>query len=198
MAKKKFYAVRRGRQIGVFTTWAECQRQTVGFSGADFKSFPSVEAAEAWIDSAGEPVAGGDVPTGGIAVDGACSGNPGPMEYRGVDIATGETLFSAGPFEGGTNNIAEFLAIVDAARLIAAGEHEGPIWTDSRTATTWIEKGRANSTADRKRMDPALAVLIADAERWLAGRGAAAGPLPLRKWDTDAWGEVPADYGRKG
>ena len=196
MAKKKFYAVRRGRKTGVFATWAECQRQTIGFPGADFKSFPSEADAEAWIDAAEAPA--GDKPSGGIAVDGACSGNPGPMEYRGVDIATGETLFSAGPFEGGTNNFAEFLAIVDAARLIADGEHDGPIWTDSRTAVAWVEKGRANSTADARRMDPALAVLIAGAEQWLAGRGPAAGPLPLRKWDTDRWGEVPADFGRKG
>ena len=87
MAKKKFYAVRRGRQIGVFTTWAECQRQTVGFSGADFKSFPSAEAAEAWIDSAGEPVAGGDVPTGGIAVDGAMTATSLLLEMNPPRVA---------------------------------------------------------------------------------------------------------------
>ena len=28
-----------------------------------------------------------------IAVDAACSGNPGELEYRGVDLQTGEEIF---------------------------------------------------------------------------------------------------------
>ena len=36
---KKYYAVRTGRKTGVFMTWAECQKQVMGFSGAEFKSF---------------------------------------------------------------------------------------------------------------------------------------------------------------
>ena len=38
-----------------------------------------------------------------IAVDAACSGNPGKMEYRGVYVADGRELFHIGPFEEGTN-----------------------------------------------------------------------------------------------
>lgn len=51
------------------------------------------------------------------AVDAACSGNPGPMEYRGIDLATGAMLFHFGPMKG-TNNIGEFLAIVHALALM--------------------------------------------------------------------------------
>jgi len=43
--KSKFYAVRNGRETGVFRTWAECQEKVKGFSGAKFKSFPSLEEA---------------------------------------------------------------------------------------------------------------------------------------------------------
>lgn len=196
MAKKKVYVVRRGRTPGLYATWGECQRQTTGFRGAEFKSFTSRADAQAWLDSANAPAS--EMPKTGIAVDGACSGNPGPMEYQGVDIATGETLFSDGPYAGGTNNIAEFLAIVDAARMIADSKHPGPIWSDSNTAMIWVTKGAANSTVDPRKVDPALRLLVTGAENWLASRGADAGPLPVYKWETDQWGEVPADFGRKG
>lgn len=45
----KFYAVRKGRKTGVFLTWAECQKQVNGFSGPEYKSFPTREAAEAYV-----------------------------------------------------------------------------------------------------------------------------------------------------
>ena len=51
------------------------------------------------------------------AVDAACSGNPGPMEYQCVDLQTGEQVFHFGPVMG-TNNIGEFLAIVHALALM--------------------------------------------------------------------------------
>lgn len=46
---KKVYAVRKGRQTGIFDTWAECQRQVTGFSGAEFKSFGTLAEAEAFL-----------------------------------------------------------------------------------------------------------------------------------------------------
>ena len=51
------------------------------------------------------------------AVDAACSGNPGPMEYQAIDLATGAQVFHFGPMHG-TNNIGEFLAIVHALALL--------------------------------------------------------------------------------
>ncbi|RKI38418.1 reverse transcriptase-like protein [bacterium D16-51] len=46
---KKVYAVRNGRKTGIFDTWAECQKQTTGFSGAEFKSFTTRAGAEAYL-----------------------------------------------------------------------------------------------------------------------------------------------------
>lgn len=49
MAAKKYYAVKAGRQTGVFTAWGECQKQVIGFKGALFKSFATEEEALAYI-----------------------------------------------------------------------------------------------------------------------------------------------------
>ncbi len=46
---KKYYAVRVGKTTGVFETWDECQKQTKGYPGAIFKSFPSKQEAEAFV-----------------------------------------------------------------------------------------------------------------------------------------------------
>ena len=46
---KKYYAVKAGRQVGIYKTWADCQKQVQGYSGAVFKSFSTVEEAEAFI-----------------------------------------------------------------------------------------------------------------------------------------------------
>lgn len=50
---QKYYAVYRGRQPGIYTSWPECQRQVQGFLGARFKSFPSQAQAQAWLDQGG-------------------------------------------------------------------------------------------------------------------------------------------------
>lgn len=43
---KKYYVVWRGREVGVFNTWAKCKAQTDSFSGAKYKSYPSLDEAE--------------------------------------------------------------------------------------------------------------------------------------------------------
>ncbi|MCF8020656.1 MAG: ribonuclease H family protein [Vallitaleaceae bacterium] len=48
---KKYYAVRQGLKKGIFKTWAECQASTKGYSGAEFKSFKTLEEAEDYIDT---------------------------------------------------------------------------------------------------------------------------------------------------
>ncbi|KAJ2996394.1 Ribonuclease H1 [Globomyces sp. JEL0801] len=45
MVSKKFYAVKKGRKVGVFNNWNDCKEQTDGFSGAVYKSFTSFEEA---------------------------------------------------------------------------------------------------------------------------------------------------------
>ncbi len=43
------YAVRRGRQPGIYEEWSDCQEQTDGFSGAQFRWFPNRQAAEKYL-----------------------------------------------------------------------------------------------------------------------------------------------------
>lgn len=128
------------------------------------------------------------------AVDAACSGNPGPMEYRCVDLATGAQVFHFGPMHG-TNNIGEFLAIVHALALMERmGVHKA-IYSDSYNAILWVSKGKCKTKLERTPRTEQLFGIIARAEHWLATHTY---NVPIIKWETKKWGEVPADFGRKG
>ena len=50
MAKKKYYAVKKGKTPGIYLTWEDCKAQTEGFSGAIYKSFPTLEQAEQYVE----------------------------------------------------------------------------------------------------------------------------------------------------
>ena len=128
------------------------------------------------------------------AVDAACSGNPGPMEYQGVDLATGQRVFHFGPVHG-TNNIGEFLAIVHALALIKQKGLKLTIYTDSRNALLWIKAKKCRTKLARTKRTEQLFQLIERAETWLHNNDYSS--IPLLKWQTDRWGEVPADFGRK-
>ena len=130
-----------------------------------------------------------------IAVDASCVGNPGPVEYQGVFISDGEIAFKQGPYQGGTNNIGEFLAIVHA---LAYCKKEGyttmPIYSDSQTALTWVKKRQTTTTMQPNEKNAQLFNLIERAERWLQTNSYS---NPVLKWMTREWGEIPSDYGRK-
>lgn len=128
------------------------------------------------------------------AVDAACSGNPGPMEYRGVDLATGAEVFRFGPVRG-TNNIGEFLAIVHAMALMKRSGILKTIYSDSRNALLWIKLGHCRTKLKRDSRTEKLFDLIARGESWLHEHDWS--EIPLLKWNTDRWGEIPADFGRK-
>ncbi len=49
MAKKKFYAVRKGKKVGIYNTWDECKEVVSGFSGAEYKSFTTIEEANEYM-----------------------------------------------------------------------------------------------------------------------------------------------------
>jgi ribonuclease HI len=128
------------------------------------------------------------------AVDAACSGNPGPMEYQAIDLATGQRVFHFGPLHG-TNNIGEFLAIVHALALCwQQGLHTKTIYTDSVNAMLWVRKRQCKTKLPRTPQTEHLYNIIARAEHWLQTH-----PYrnPIVKWETQKWGEVPADFGRK-
>ena len=128
------------------------------------------------------------------AVDAACSGNPGPMEYRCVDLATGAEVFHFGPVHG-TNNIGEFLAIVHALALMERDGIKGKIiYSDSRNAMLWVKKKQCKTKLARTPRTEQLYQIIARAENWLRTHQI---NTPILKWETRKWGEVPADFGRK-
>lgn len=129
-----------------------------------------------------------------LAVDAACSGNPGPMEYRGIYLATGQEIFRYGPIHG-TNNIGEFLAIVHALALLNRRGRTMTIYTDSRNALLWIKARKCRTKLARTPRTEQAFQLIERAEHWLATHDFS--HIPLLKWETKQWGEVPADFGRK-
>lgn len=128
-----------------------------------------------------------------LAVDAACSGNPGPMEYRGVYLLTGQEVFHFGPVYG-TNNIGEFLAIVHGLALQKQKGLCMPIYSDSRNALGWVKQKKCKTKLERNERTEPLFRLIERAEKWLRENTY---DIPVLKWQTDLWGEVPADFGRK-
>ena len=128
-----------------------------------------------------------------LAVDAACSGNPGKMEYRGVYLGNEREIFHLGPIYG-TNNIGEFLAIVHGLALLQQKNYQMPIYSDSRNALLWVKKKKCNTKLVRDAKTEELFQLIDRAEKWLQTHTYT---TPLLKWDTEKWGEIPADFGRK-
>ncbi len=137
---------------------------------------------------------GGGFRTKAWAVDAACSGNPGRMEYQGVDLQTGARIFHFGPMYG-TNNIGEFLAIVHALALMEQqGIRDKVIYSDSYNAILWVNKKKCKTTLERNVQTERLYQIIARAENWLLTHVI---QTPILKWETSKWGEIPADFGRK-
>lgn len=204
----KYYVVWEGYDPGIYNSWAECQLQIKGYPNAKYKSFKSkIEAEEAFSGGAesksrsapGKRVLSGDwkskVPPGSITVDAACEGNPGVMEYRAVDPYSGKVIFHQGPFRNGTNNIGEFLALVHAlAMLKKAGDAKTAVYTDSRTAMSWLRNRKVKTTLQFDHSNRDLQDLLKRAVQWLNDNQYS---NPVVKWDTENWGEIPADFGRK-
>ena len=140
------------------------------------------------------PLSGGLRGAGAWAVDAACSGNPGPMEYQCVDLQTGAQIFHFGPVQG-TNNIGEFLAIVHALALMEKqGIKDKVIYSDSYNAILWVKKKKCKTTLTRNSATEQLYQIIARAEQWLMTHNVT---TSIIKWETKQWGEIPADFGRK-
>ena len=128
-----------------------------------------------------------------IAADAGCSGNPGPMEYQGVYLGNEQRLFHFGPIQG-TNNIGEFLAIVHALALIKQNNWNMKVYSDSVSGMAWVRNRKAKTTLVRNEQTAQALDLVARAEKWLRENPMHA---EVRKWNTEEWGEIPADFGRK-
>lgn len=206
MAKKHYYVVWNGIEPGIYHSWDECEAQIKGVKQALYKSFNSLADAERAYSSSPYDYVGrkskeecktkelpATVIRNALAVDAACSGNPGQMEYRGVYIGTGEEIFHFGPMFG-TNNIGEFLAIVHGLALLKQKGIEIPIYSDSRNALLWVKQKKCKTKLPRDNKSEELFGYIERAEKWLAQNNYS---TTLLKWETDEWGEIPADFGRK-
>lgn len=212
MAKKqKFYAVWKGKQTGVFDNWAEAEEQIKGVEKAQYKSYETLKEAENafkgnyWqaVQKGQKGVAGiqqkssilvGKPNLNSISVDAACAGNPGVLEYQGVETATKKLLFAMGPFPIGTVNIGEFLAIVHALALLKKHNSDLPLYSDSRTAISWVKNKAIKTTLERNAKTEELFELTDRAVLWLKNNKYTTKVL---KWETEFWGENPADFGRK-
>ena len=207
--KQKYYVVWKGVSPGIYTSWTDCQLQTKGYDGALYKSFDTKEEAERAFASPAHHYIGNhksdithhpskalpkDFDMNCVAVDAACSGNPGPMEYRGVYLLTGQEIFHFGPVHG-TNNIGEFLAIVHALALMKQKGICMTIYSDSRNALAWVKQKKCKTKLERTTKTEELFQMIERAENWLKTHTYA--DIPILKWETEQWGEVPADFGRK-
>jgi ribonuclease HI len=220
MAKVKanFYVVWQGRESGIYDSWAACEAQVKGVS-AKYKGFATREEAEkALADGAEKYIAprtankkkavntisvkdlsatemqqhGVILPA--LAVDAACSGNPGKMEFRGVIADTGTEVFHRGPYIGGTNNIGEFLAIVLGLAYLKKHQLPWILYSDSKTAIAWIKQKKCKTQLEWNAQNQDLLLAVRAAEKWLTEN---TWTTKIYKWETEKWGEIPADFGRK-
>ncbi|MCK9302302.1 MAG: ribonuclease H family protein [Bacteroidales bacterium] len=205
--KQKYYVVWHGNRTGVFDSWAECKDAIEGFNNAKYKSFETESEAVIAFRNAFSDYIGKKTKTDfrtliidekpvmpSIAVDAACSGNPGVLEFRGVEVETSALFFYQGHFSDGTNNIGEFLAIAWALALLKKSNCSWPIYSDSETAITWIKNKKVNTKCPHTKENERLFFLVDKALNWLKTNTYT---TQILKWNTELWGEIPADFDRK-
>lgn len=217
---KKYYVVWSGREPGVYDDLQDALDQVEDYPGASFKSYESAEAAAIAyrkgsartesqevgelllsaqrknMPAAGKPdyMNNPEIDLNGWAVDAACSGNPGRMEYRGVELLTGREIFRVGPFDQSTNNIGEFLAIVHALSLMFKLGERHTVYSDSKTGMAWVRNRKVKTQLARTPQTEKSFQLMERALSWLNTHSV---DVKILKWETDRWGEIPADFGRK-
>jgi ribonuclease HI len=208
--KSKFYAVWVGRMPGVYSSWEECKEQIHGYENAVYKSFPTIEQAlKAFTEDSNKYIGSkefesslskfelelvGQPVSDGICVDGAWNTRTNEIEYQGVSLIDKKRIFHAGPFNAGTNNIAEFLAIVHALTYCKTHSLGSVIYSDSKTAISWIKKKKAATKIEKIPATEYILSVVRRAEEWLEKNPYS---NEILKWETGAWGENPADFGRK-
>jgi len=201
MGKQKFYVVWKGNNPGVYQSWEKCQNEIQNVKGALYKSFADKEAAQkaynqgydTYKETLGFKNDSGPE-LNSISVDAASSGNPGVMEYQGVDTNSKEVLFKMGPFNNATNNIGEFLALVHGIAILKKQSKKKIIYSDSITAMSWVRKKNCQTKLKRNKENEEVFILVERAITWLKVNNYS---VIIKKWDTKNWGEIPADFGRK-
>lgn len=208
--KNKFYVIWRGVKPGIYSNWADCQKYIHGFAGAKYKGFKTEQLARKAFEEGPENYWGidtqesslssqqlsiiGNPISNSISVDAAWNTSTLVMEYQGVRTDTKEILFKKGPFTDATNNVGEFLAIVHALAHLKKINSSIPIYSDSRNAIKWVKNKEHKSKLERTPLNETVFDLLERAVNWLKEN---IYPNKILKWETKAWGENPADFGRK-
>lgn len=201
----------QGHETGIFNNWNACKAAVSNYPQAQYKSFLTKEEAQVALEgnyydylnkpttkpnalSNAELAKIGEPNLYSIAVDAASSGNPGKMEYRGVDTQTKKQLFHQGPFLQATNNIGEFLALVHGLAYLKKIGSDRILYTDSKIAMSWVRQKKCKTKLTANSSNEIVRDLIIRAENWLHQNTYT---TTIVKWETKAWGEIPADFGRK-
>lgn len=199
----KVYAVRKGRVSGIYSTWAECQAQTSGFKGAEFKSFKNRNEAEVYLKGgSGTTVEPEKLAERYIAVDGGTHGNhsdgSSTAEFQVYCSKEDAIVYRSKKFVG-TNNIGEYVGLAYVIKkLHETNDYSIPIYTDSMTAMAWVRNRKANTKLDDSTVGGAETMkMLARTEAFLKELGGTIEKFDIRKWETRLWGENPADFGRK-
>ena len=202
MSKEKFYVVWKGHNPGIYLSWSDCQNEVKNVKGALYRSYKNLEEAKGAfslgykksIKKDSKKYLGAGPELNSISVDAASSGNPGIMEYQGVDTRSKKILFKMGPFKNSTNNIGEFLALVHGIAMMENQSEKKTIYSDSITAISWVNKKKCQTKLKRNKDNNDVFILIERAIFWLKKNNFS---VKIKKWETKLWGEIPADFGRK-
>jgi len=200
--KQKYYVVWEGNNSGIFNTWDECKLQTKNYKGAKYKSFTTLKEAEAaysisyyeYKNSEPKKIDVDPPNYNSISVDAALNGNPGKMEYQGVDTQSKKIIFKQGPYKEATNNIGEFLALVHGLALLKKLKSNQIVYSDSITAISWVKKKKCQTKLIPNKNNKEVFQLIDRAIQWLNNNSY---KTQILKWETKNWGEIPDDFGRK-
>lgn len=200
--KNKFYLVKmEDGNIQCFQTWKECEKQVHGtplrFAAGEtyeealekltrFKKVSGLGAKKP--KNSAKPVPN-EIPTEGICSDGACSGNPGPSEYQVTDLAGNRIIHKKLGIR--SNNFAEIAGIGAMVKYAIASKETNLLWTDSKIALGWILTQRIGQTVHDRSLIVKMAHIIHELLKEHP-------ELVLKKWKTRSWGQIPADFGRKG
>ena len=221
--QRKWYAVFEGRVPGLYDTWKQCREMVDGYAGARYKSFADKKQALSELARKSIFHHGKSLPQNSSAkipqkehrgrypacpfycTDAACD-NPagGNVEYRFVRVESPgdvKNIFACGPFEMGSNNVGEYIALVRAIQWLCEHDAAGmdALYSDSRTAISWVSGGRGSNSSLGPRMGQLLRSELAACDSWITTSKEAVTQANRRllHWNTPEWGEIPADYGRK-
>lgn len=213
----QYYGVWIGRNPGIYEKWDDCKKQIDKFPSAKFRKLKSstydnaVKEFNAESSTSLSPqnnlinekvgsvltLNNANVPENDVlTVDGASNGKN--CEFRAVWYPNKKEVFASKIYDGGTNNIAEFLGLVFALKYLIENNLPLRIYSDSVTAIAWYRNMKANTTANQTGKGTLeLNTLIKNAEQFLKDNQKVLSNAMIMKWDTKNWGEIAADYGRK-